>query len=77
MFNTLDTMSTSTFTDFPINMCENKNPTIGSNNGQRTIIMCLGVDANGSFVNSWMREVNICVNRLLIQRGDLHFICKI
>jgi hypothetical protein len=24
-----------------------------------------------------MREVNICVNPLLSERGDLHFICNI
>jgi hypothetical protein len=77
MLNTPNTMSTSIFTNFPTNMCENKNPTIGSNNGQRTITMCLVVDANGSFINSWTKEVNICVNPPLSQRGDLQFICNI
>jgi hypothetical protein len=45
-------VSISIFIDFPTNLCENMNPIVGSNSGQRTIIMCFYVDVSGSCFNS-------------------------
>lgn len=58
MFNTPHTMSISIFKNFLTIVCENMNPTIGSNSGKMTIIVQFGVDANGSCVDLQMKKIN-------------------
>jgi len=58
MFNTPHMMSISIFKNFLTIVCENMNPTIGSNSGKMTIIVQFGVDANGSCVDLQMKKIN-------------------
>jgi hypothetical protein len=58
MFNTPHTMSINDSTNFGTIVHDNWNPTIGSSNGQRTIIMCYD-DAKGSCVNPQTKKVDV------------------